>query len=136
VRLEAIGLDDHPLLAPEEVGSDHRPAVTEIKPLLDLRVGYADTAGEREHSLLELVPRRRAPRQVFGEHRLQNRGRPARGVVLDLIPEPREVEDLEDRRLVEGALDAAAVQQLGEIEQRSGDGGARNSLREHDVARP
>jgi hypothetical protein len=55
VVLVAVGLDDHALLAPEEVHADRQSPVREIEPLLDLGRGQGAPAAERKKALLDLA---------------------------------------------------------------------------------
>ena len=129
----AVGLDDHALLRPDEVGADHRPSIREIDPPVDEWVRQAEPAGDREHRLLELALGGRAADVVLVEQRPDTFCARAAPVALDLILDLGEVEHLEDLSLVEGALERSAVDDLRQVEQRPGDRRARDAVDGRDV---
>jgi hypothetical protein len=137
VRAATVGLDDHPLGGPCEVGADRGFTIGQDDPVVDFWLGEAGGAGEFEEAIFEFVPGWGAARVVLIENGAQASGATSRRVSLDLILERAQVEHLEDLRLVQGALDAAPVDHLGDVElcawhRRAGDvlypgrvGGAR-----------
>jgi hypothetical protein len=134
--LPAIGLDDHPLGAPDEIGADHRIAVAEVEPLLNLRIGQLRGTRHRQKPLLELVPGRGSAGKVLLECSSELRSLSALEIVVKLIVARSGVEHLEDRRLVERTLKSASADHAGEIEHRARHVGTGDPTDPHHVGRP
>src|SRR5581483_4539675 len=94
------------------------------QPLLELGLGQSCPAAQREKPLLGLAFGRCGPDVVLLEHggHLARRvpGRIAGELVLDRF----EIEYFADLRLVEGVLEAAAFDDVGEVHEGAGDRGA------------
>jgi hypothetical protein len=130
----AVGLDDQPPVAPEEVGLGVASA-GERDPDVDLRPGEAGTVAEGEEGFLEVVAGDPFADVVVAEDGAQHR-RSATAVRArqDGIERGR-VEQPPDFGLVARAFQLAAVDDVGEVEQGPGDGGAGDGVVGGDVLR-
>jgi hypothetical protein len=133
VVLLAVGLDHDALLAPEEVRANGRSTVRQREPLLDLGLRQAERAAEREKPLLELAFGRRRPDVMLLEHPHHLPGRGPRRIAGELVLDRAEIEHFEDLSLVEGTLEAATVDDIGEVQERAGDGRAGDVVRDGAV---
>ena len=66
------------------------------------------------------------------EHGRRLAGRGSRRIAGELVLDRVEIEHLEDLSLIEGTLEAATVDDVGEVQEGTGDGGARDVV--HDGA--
>jgi hypothetical protein len=113
VHLPSVGLNDHPLPAPEEIGPDRRFSVPEVDPLVDSRIRYAEPAAQSQESLLERAGRHRASDvMLFKNFSDPASGRPRR-VACELILDGPQVEDFRDVGLVKRSLELAAIDDVG-----------------------
>jgi hypothetical protein len=85
VHPAAVGLDDHPLFVPDEVGPDHRLAVSQIDPSVDIRRRQTQLADDREERFLKLALGQRAADVVLVEHLFGATGRWTCAVARELV---------------------------------------------------
>jgi hypothetical protein len=134
VRSMTVGLDNHSLVAPDEVHADRRRVgVAGVDERVDFRHRQAGSAAGGEECFLELAPRRRRADVVLVEDCAQALGGGTRFVSLDLVEQRVEIEQLQDLGLVERSLQRAAFDDLSQVEQRAGDGGAGDAVSDGDV---
>ena len=124
--LAAVSLEDHTLLPPDEVHADRRLAVVEHEQLVGLRIGDAKGPRDRKQKLLVLAPGGRPADVVLGQHQFDRLGAGAGRIAGELVVDGFQVEQLEDVRLVEGALQLAQRADLGQVQEGAGDGSDRD----------
>jgi hypothetical protein len=78
MRGTSVGLDSQALLAPDEIDPERGLAVIEHDPAVDFRVRQACGSSQGKETLLEIVPRRGAARDVLVERGSEPLGSPAR----------------------------------------------------------
>ncbi len=128
-----VSLHHDPELGPDEVTPDRVVAVTEVDERVDLRPGQPGLAHDGQERLLELAGGRGVTEVMLLKDRLQDAGPPASMVAGKLVLDGAEVEHLEDLGLVARPLDGSAGHDLGQVEERSGDDGARDAVHAGDV---
>jgi hypothetical protein len=133
VELGAVGLDDDPLLGPNEVTLDP-VAVAQVDPVIDARLREAEPPADSQECLFQLALSERAAHVVLLEDRPQPRETGVGGIALELVVDGDEVEDAHAVRLVEHPLDGPPRQDSSEVENRSRDRRARDVVLNGDVA--
>ncbi len=129
----AVGLDQNALRAPEEVNLDQRPAVFEVEPGVDFRLGQADAADQSQEGLLQLARGDGPPDVVLGEGRSDDAGAAVIWIALELVCQGAQVEELGDLGLVECALDATPRHHRRQVQERARDRGAGDAVDFCDV---
>jgi hypothetical protein len=133
VGAPAVGFDRDAFASPHEVGSDRGLAVVGVDPRIDLRLGQVGGADQREEALLDVRPGRGLTDVVGVEHRLEAPGAGAARMAGELVLDRRQVEDLQDLGLIAGALEGAAPDRGGEVDEGAGDGRAGDAAHDRDV---
>jgi hypothetical protein len=125
----AVGLDDEAVVRPAEVG-DHAAAADRQR---DVHVRAREPAAldESEHDVLEVASRRRGiGSEEAGDPRRAGAGRKA----VRRLDELRHGDEAVSERLAEGAADRMLVEDAGDVDQGSGDGGHRQRAEARDVS--
>jgi len=91
------------------------------------------SAEQRDQEVLEHAVGWRAADVVLGEQRLDLRDRRTGGIALELIVDCCEVEDLHLLGLVEGTLELAAGEHLGQVEPRPRHARARDRIDDAEI---
>jgi hypothetical protein len=133
VPFAAVGLDDDPLLAPDEVDAEWRPAVREHDELVGVGIGQAEGPRDRQQQLLVLVPGGCLTDVVGVEDAADCLGAAPGGVAGELVVDCLQVQGLEDFGLVEGALELALGEDVAEVEEGAGDGRDGDAVDDGDV---
>jgi hypothetical protein len=130
--LAAVGRHHEALLGPEEI--DLELLAVDRDPFVYGRLGKRGVPAELQEALLERTVGQRGPGQLT-EHLPQDAGPAPRPRALQHLLHRTQVEDLEDLRLLDGALHLPAVHYIAQVDERPGHRGAGDAVHRVHILR-